>query len=118
VRRSDGGFPSAGHASTALQFIIATIAYAINERMARRIDYLMEEVRVLREAYAETTGRKRIALADGQRRRLAVKGEALTPEERNQCSQLFVPIAQVERREVSAHSCEQSQLQSTRRTAA
>jgi hypothetical protein len=27
-----------------LQFVIATIAYAINERMARRIDYLMEEV--------------------------------------------------------------------------
>jgi hypothetical protein len=27
-----------------LQFIIATIAYAINARMARRIDYLREEV--------------------------------------------------------------------------
>jgi putative transposase len=34
------------------------IAYAINERMARRIDYLLEEVRVLREVYNETTGRK------------------------------------------------------------
>ena len=31
-----------------LQFIIATIAYAINERMARRVDYLQEEVRVLK----------------------------------------------------------------------
>jgi hypothetical protein len=33
-----------------LQFIVAMIAYAINERMARRVDYLREEVRVLKEA--------------------------------------------------------------------
>ncbi|HEY5961068.1 MAG TPA: hypothetical protein VIV60_31140 [Polyangiaceae bacterium] len=39
-----------------LKFITATIAYAINERMARRIAYLMEEVRILRETYAEATG--------------------------------------------------------------
>jgi len=30
-----------------LQFLIAMIAYAINERMARRLDYVQEEVRVL-----------------------------------------------------------------------
>jgi hypothetical protein len=36
------------------------VIYAINERMARRIDHLLEEVRVLREVYSETTGRKRI----------------------------------------------------------
>ena len=29
-----------------LQFIVAMIAYAINERMARRLDYLREEVLV------------------------------------------------------------------------
>jgi D-serine deaminase-like pyridoxal phosphate-dependent protein len=39
-----------------LQFIIATIAYAINERMARRVDYL-QEVRVLKEALAAATGK-------------------------------------------------------------
>ena len=33
-----------------LQFTIAMIAYAINERMARRVDYLQGEVRVLKEA--------------------------------------------------------------------
>jgi hypothetical protein len=48
-----------------LQFIVAMVAYAINERMARRIDYLLEEVRVLREVYAETTGTKRIPLTIG-----------------------------------------------------
>jgi len=48
-----------------LQFIIAMVAYGINERMARRIDYLMEEVRVLREVFTETTGRKRIPFTIG-----------------------------------------------------
>jgi hypothetical protein len=31
-----------------VQVIIATIAHAINERMARGVDYLQEEVRVLK----------------------------------------------------------------------
>ena len=74
-----------------LQFIIAMVAYAINERMARRIEYLLEEVRVLREVYAATTGRKRISFTDEQRRRLAIKGKALTPEEREGCCQLVRP---------------------------
>jgi hypothetical protein len=64
------------------QFIIAMVAYAINEQLARRIEYLLEEVRVLREVYIESTGRKRIPFTDEQRRRLAIKGKALTPEER------------------------------------
>ncbi len=42
------------------QFIIAMVAYAINEQLARRIEYLLEEVRVLQEVYTETTCRKRI----------------------------------------------------------
>ncbi len=50
------------HAVT-LQFIIATIAYAINERMARRVDYLQEEVRVLKEALAAATGKTRVDLS-------------------------------------------------------
>ena len=33
---------------------------AINERMARQVDYLLEEVRVLREVYTEATARNRI----------------------------------------------------------
>ncbi|MGE5785510.1 MAG: helix-turn-helix domain-containing protein, partial [Myxococcales bacterium] len=67
------------------------VTYAINERMARRFDYLLEEVRVLREVYAETTGRKRIPFTDEQRRRLAVKGKALTPDERKECCQIVRP---------------------------
>jgi putative transposase len=73
------------------QFLIAMVAHAINERMARRIDYLQEEVRVLKEALAATTGRAQITFTAEQRRRLAIKGKALTPEERESCCQLVRP---------------------------
>ena len=63
--------------------------HAINERLARLLDYLLEEVRVLREVFTETTGRKRIPFTDDQRRRLAIKGKGLIPDERETCCQLF-----------------------------
>ncbi len=74
-----------------LQFIIAMVAHALNERMARRLDYLQEEVRVLKEALALASGKKRIEFTSDQRRRLATKGKALTPEERNACCQIVCP---------------------------
>jgi hypothetical protein len=37
---------------TTLQFLIAMIACAINERMQRKLDYTQEEVRVLKEIVA------------------------------------------------------------------
>jgi hypothetical protein len=40
-----------------IQFIVAMVAYAINERMARRLEYVQEEARVLREALAVATGK-------------------------------------------------------------
>jgi hypothetical protein len=39
-----------------VQFIVAMLAYALNERMARRLEYLQEEVRVLKEALRAATG--------------------------------------------------------------
>ncbi len=74
-----------------VRFLVAMIAHAINAHMARRVEYLMEEVRVLREVYTETTGRQRIPFTPEQRRRLAIKGKALTPEEREECCQLVRP---------------------------
>jgi putative transposase len=74
-----------------LRFLIAMVAHAINAHMARRVDYLLEEVRVLQDAYTEATGRKRIPFADDQRRRLAIKGKALTPGEREACCQIVRP---------------------------
>jgi len=51
-----------------LQFVIAMVAHAINQRMALRLEYLQEEVRVLREVFTESTGPKRIPFTDEQRR--------------------------------------------------
>ena len=73
------------------QFLIAMVAYAINERMTRRLAYVQEEVRVLREALVNATGKKRIAFTVEQRQRLAIKRKALTPDEREGCRQLVQP---------------------------
>src|SRR6202142_2865962 len=74
-----------------LQFIIAMVAHAINERMARRVDYLHEEVRALKEALAAATGKTRFDFTAEQRRRLALKGKLLTAEERRACCQIVRP---------------------------
>ncbi len=50
--------------------------------MARRLDYVQEEVRVLREALLTATGKTRIAFTVEHRQRLAIKGRAPTPDER------------------------------------
>jgi hypothetical protein len=44
-----------------LQFVIAMIACAINERMQRKLDYTQEEVRVLKDVLAAITGSGRIS---------------------------------------------------------
>jgi len=74
-----------------VQFIVAMLAYALNERMARRLDYLQEENRVLKDAVRSATGKTRVDLTDEQRRRLATKGKALTPAEREECCQIVRP---------------------------
>jgi hypothetical protein len=75
----------------AIQFIIAMVAHAINERMARRVDYLQEEVRVLKETLATATGKIRIDFTAEHRRRLPLKGKHLTAEERRACCQIVRP---------------------------
>ena len=57
-----------------LQFVIAMIASAINERMRRRLDYALEENRILKEAFRAVTGEERIPFTPDQRRRLALAG--------------------------------------------
>ena len=74
-----------------VQFLIALVVSAFNERMARRFEYLHEENRVLREIFTEVTGRKRIPFCDEQRRRLAIKGKQLTVAERKACCQIVSP---------------------------
>jgi transposase len=74
-----------------VQFLVAMFAYGLNERMARKAEYLREENRVLKEALRAATGKSRIPLTDEQRRRLATKGRALTPAEREECCQIVRP---------------------------
>jgi hypothetical protein len=74
-----------------LQFLITMIACAINERMQRKLDYTQEEVRVLKEIVAGLTGNGRLSFTTDQRRRLAIAGKALSPEERKKCCQIVKP---------------------------
>ncbi len=71
-----------------IQFIITMLAHGINERMARRVEYLLEAVRALREIYTQATGTTRLPFTPAQRKRLALNGKALTPDERTACCQL------------------------------
>jgi hypothetical protein len=73
------------------RFLTIMIAHGINERMARRVDYLLEEVLVLKESLRAMTGTTRIRFTPEQRRRLARKGKQLTPEERRACCQIVRP---------------------------
>jgi hypothetical protein len=69
------------------------IASAINERVQRKQDYVHEEVRVLEEVVLATTGSARISFPAGQRRRLALAGKELSPQERRKYCQLVTPAA-------------------------
>jgi hypothetical protein len=57
-----------------LQFLIAMIACAINERQQKVLEYKTEEVLVLKAILKAVTGKERIDFTEGQRRRLAVAG--------------------------------------------
>jgi hypothetical protein len=74
-----------------LRFFIAMLAHAINERMARKMDYMQGEIRTPKEALAAKTGSQRITFTAEQRRCLALKGKKLTPAERQACCQIVKP---------------------------
>ena len=74
-----------------LQFLIAMIACAINERLQRKLDYTQEEVRVLKEVVRAISGTGRIAFTAEQRRRLAIAGKELSPDERRKYCQIVKP---------------------------
>jgi hypothetical protein len=81
----DGMLPST------LQFLIAMIGCAINERLQRKLDYSLEEIRVLQETVDKLNGDKRLSFTVEQRRRLAVAGKELSPAERRSCCQIVKP---------------------------
>jgi Integrase core domain len=70
------------------QFLIAMVAYTINERMARSVSARRSRVS---KRLAAATGKTRIDFNAEQRRRLALKGKELTAEERRACCQIVRP---------------------------
>ena len=64
------------------------IACAINERMQRKLDYAQEEIPVLKEMLRGVTGGRRLSFTADQRRRLALAGKDLSPDERRKYCQL------------------------------
>ena len=73
-----------------LQFLIAMIACAIDERMQRKLDYA-QEVRVLKEVVRALSGTARISFTAEQRRRLAIAGKEVSPNERRKYCQIAKP---------------------------
>ena len=74
-----------------VQFIIAMIASALTDRLAKKMAYMQEEQRILMELLQQATGKKRIAFTADQRRSLAIKGKELTAKERTVCCHIVRP---------------------------
>ena len=53
-----------------LQFLIVMIASAFNDRLQRKLDYVEEERRILKEQLDATTGGRKLSFSTQQRRRL------------------------------------------------
>ena len=77
--------------SSALDFLVVTVACALNERMQKKLDYTQQEVQVLKDVVEALTGKKRIPLSDAQCRRLAILGKDLTPQERTEVCEIVKP---------------------------
>ncbi len=67
---------------------ITCLAYCVDKELYKAIDYLKEQVCVLKELQEKD---KRILLNDGQRMRLARKAKALTRKLLEETSMLFSP---------------------------
>jgi len=71
----------------ALQFLVMIFSGWVNRQQQAAIEYLLEENRILREQLAG----RRLRLTDAQRRRLAVRGNALGRRLLNQFAGLVTP---------------------------
>ncbi len=80
-----------GVAMLILDFLAVMLACALNDRMHKKLDYTQQEIRVLKDVVEALTGKKRIAFTDAQRRRLAILGKDLTPDERVEVCEIVKP---------------------------
>ncbi len=72
-------------------FLVVVVACRLNERLQKKLDYTQQEVRALKEVVESLTAKKRLPLTDAQRRRLAIAGKDLTPEEGAEVCQIAKP---------------------------
>ena len=72
-------------------FLVVMLACTLNERMQKKLDYAQQEVRMLKEVVEVLNGKKQIPLTDVQRRRLAIVGKDLTPQERQELCEIVRP---------------------------
>ncbi len=68
--------------------MVTCFAYCLDQELWKAIDYLKEQVKVLKEQQEED---KRILLSNHQRMRLAAKAKQLTRELLEQTTVLFTP---------------------------
>jgi transposase len=68
--------------------LVTCLAYCLDKEFSKAIDYLKEQVRVLKEQQEQD---KRILLDNHQRMRLATKAKRLTRELLQQTTVLFTP---------------------------
>jgi hypothetical protein len=68
--------------------MLTCLAYCLDQELWKAIDYLKEQVRVLREQQEKD---KHILLIDRQRTRLAAKAKSLTRELLEAATVLFIP---------------------------
>src|SRR6266540_4058391 len=96
-----------------LQFMIVMIASAINDRLQRKLDYVAEERRILREQLDAATGGKRVvvhhraASAPGHGRQVAHArrtSEVLRPGEAGHHSCLVPPARRQEVRQLRSQT--------------
>ena len=77
--------------SAAFDFLVVMLACTLNERMQKKLDYVQQEVRVLKQVVESLTGGQRVPLDDAQRRSLALAGKDLTPKERSEVCEIVKP---------------------------
>ena len=99
-----------------VQFIIAMIASALTDRLAKKMAYMQEEQRILMELLQQATGKKRIAFTADQRRSLAIKGKELTAKEREVCCHIVRPKTSLARyRQLGARKSDSSRTRTVGR---
>ena len=76
---------------TMIDFLVVVVACRLNERLQKKLDYTQQEVRALKEVVRTLTGKERLPLTDAQRRRLAIAGKDLTPQERAEVCEIAKP---------------------------